>query len=302
MISEIIFQFGEFYTKSNSWIFSLITTIIGAGIGSSVTIWVLYATFKHNKKIESEKLLQSHEHKIKYLRSNIKSILNNLEIQIKSFGDFAENIKKNPLYLPTIKQVPLNELDRVVNKLNLEEYYISYIAVFGTDDNIVEEFREIISMLNFFEGNIAIFKNTLQTPFNLDNERKIKFAEIVEDSMDDIATILNNTEIENNDNDFWQFLNSTMLKYTENLVDPADLKYINDNYLEIVKKGILPFSKTVIQVHPLLMKLKRSTYIYNDIIFQNNQISTNFEILNKKMDDIFKEFTTYIKRLLEFQK
>lgn len=300
LLFDIVFQSGDFYNQDSNWYVDLLNTIIGAGIGSGVTVWALYRTFRQDKRNDETKRIQFQKEKIKYLQSLVRSILKNLKLQIGYYKTFADKIKENPFDLPLLQQVTLNELERVVHQLNQEDYYHSYLGEFGDKQEIVDEFRNIISMLNYFDGNINMNKGSLQKSFDFDYERKVKLKDLVEKSMDDTAGFLINNEILDMQHDFWNFLNQTMIDFHEKKVEQSDLKFYHDNFVEVIKKGLLDFAKTIPQAHYLIVQMKNATFIYSDIQLQNLNVADDFEKTHNEMNEFYNKFEPLTKRLMNY--
>jgi hypothetical protein len=300
ILLDIVFQSGDFYNEGNSWLMDLLNTIIGAGIGSGVTVWALYKTFNQDKRNEEERRIQFQKQKIKYFQSLIRSILKDLKLQIDYYKTFADKLRENLVDLPLLQQVSLNELEQIVHKLNQEDYYHSYLGEFGNSQEMVDEFRKIISVLNYFDGNIAMYKSSLQKSFDFDYERKVKLKDLVEKSMDDTAGFLINNEVLEKQHDFWNFLNQTMIDFHEKKTEQSDLKFYHDNFVEVIKKGLIDFSRTIPQAHYLIVQMKNATFIYSDIQMQNLNVADDFDQLHNDMKEFYGKFETLSKRLIDY--
>lgn len=77
----------NFLISSNWWL-DLVNTVIGASIGSGVTIWAVYKTFKNERKKDENKNEQFQKEKLKYFKSLILTIEKALSEQIKFFKDY----------------------------------------------------------------------------------------------------------------------------------------------------------------------------------------------------------------------
>ena len=284
----------------NSWWLDLLNTIIGAVIGTGATIWALYRTFKNDKHKDETKRIQFQKEKLKYLQSLLRSIEKGLPIQIEHFKTYANAIRQNRLELFLLTYIPLNELDRIVNKIDQEDYYHSYLGEFGDSQNVIDEFRDIISTLNYFDGNMTIIKGSLQKSFDFDYERKISLKNIIEKSMDDAAGLLINNKILENENEFWTFINDTMIEFHEKKTEHSDLGFYHANFIEPLKSGLLKFTKTIPLAHYLIIQLKNATFIYTSIQLHNVNVAEDFENWHQVMTDHFKKFTDRIKRLSNF--
>lgn len=202
--------------------------------------------------------------------------------------------------MPLLQQLSLNELEQIVHKLNQEDYYHSYLGEYGNTQEMVDEFRKIISVLNYFDGNIAMYKISLQKSFDFDYERKVKLKDLVEKSINDTAGFLINNEVLEKQHDFWNFLNQTMIDFHEKKTEQSDLKFYHDNFVEVIKNGLIDFSRTIPQAHYLIVQMKNATFIYSDIQLKNITIADDFDQLHHDMKEFYGKFETLTKRLLEY--
>jgi hypothetical protein len=300
---NIIFQFGDFLSEggeSNSWWLDLLNSVIGAAIGSGATIWALYRTFKQDKKKEEVKRIQFQKEKLKYFQSLLRTITSGLKLQIEHFKSYAIKIKNNPVDLPLLTYVPLNELDRIVNKLNQEDYYHSFLGEFGDNQIVVDEFRDIISTLNYFDGNLLIIKDSLKKSFDFDYERKISLKNIIDKSMDDAAALLINNDIIQSHNALWNFINTQMIEFHEKTTDKADLKFYYENFVEPLKNGLIEYAVTIPLAHYLIIQLKNATMLYHSIQSHNTNVADDFENWNTTMNIEYDKYLGRIKRIAEY--
>ncbi|AVR46027.1 hypothetical protein C7S20_12610 [Christiangramia fulva] len=298
IIPEIIAQAAE-KTANSEWYFNLGNTILGAGIGSGVTVWALYRTFKHDKKKEEEKRIQFQQEKIKYLQSLLRIILQNLKIQIENYKTFALAIESDLFNLPLLSEVTLNELKRIVHQIDQEDYYHSYLGEFGHSKEIVDEFRNIISLLNYYDGNIQNYKTSLEKSFSFDYDRKIELKTIVENAMDRTAGHLIESELQN-EKEFLEFMNNLMIEFHNKATSSSDLKFYFENYVEKMKKGLIHFMRDIPQAHLLMIEMKKATYIYNDIQLQNKNVSNDFMGLYSEMMDYYPKLEKNTERIMQY--
>lgn len=294
------YQFCDFYSQTNNLLSDLLNTVIGAAIGSGVVVWALYRNFREDKQRDETKRIQFQKEKIKYLQSLVRSILSDLKVQIDWDKEFVEKIREKPIDLPLLRQVPLNELERIVHQLNQEDYYHSYLGEFGNTQVIIDEFRNIISKLNYFDKNISTNSDSLKKSFEFDFERKIKLKNLVEKSMDYIAELLINNEIFEEQDDFRNFLNQTLLDFHEKKTEDSDLKFYHENFVEVLKIGLFKFVKQIPQSNYLITQMKKATFIYSDIQRQNLNVADNFETVHDQMINSFQKFEPLTNRLIEY--
>lgn len=300
-IFRIVFQSGDFYNQE-SGIKDLLNTLLGSAIGSGVTVWVLYRTFRQAKVDDENKRIQFQKEKLKYFKSLTDMILSNLNSQIEYYKSFADKISLDPFELPLLQESTLNELEQIVHKINQEDYYHSYLGEFGSSTEVINEYRNLISLLNYFDGNIKMYKIGLQKSFEFDHERKIRLKNIIEKSMDETSGFIINQDIKNNYFLFWQYINQTLFNFHNLQPQPqnADLKYFHDNFIQILKAGLVPFTTIVPVAHYLAIQLKSTTFIFNDIKKQNKAVENDFRNLHLEMKTYYKKLEIATNRLMSY--
>jgi hypothetical protein len=221
-------------------------------------------------------------------------------MQIDYYKTFSESIIANPFELPLLQQSTLNELDQIVNKINQEDYYQSYLGEFGNSTEVINEYRNIISFLNYFEGNVKMYNTSLEKSFNFDYERKIGLKKLVEKSMDETAGFIVNKEVVQNYHAFWEFINQTLFDFHQLNPAQADLPFFYANFIEPLKNGLIPFTTTVPTAHYLIIQMKSATFIFNDIKLQNINVANDFESLHNQMNTFYEQLRLATVRIMEF--
>jgi len=275
-----------------------LNTIIGAGIGSGVTIWALYRTFRQDKKTETKNKIEFQKEKLRYFQSLIRSINKDIKAQTDYFKTFSDTVKTNPLELPLLGYAPLNDLTQAVHKIDQEDYYHSYLAGFGSEQDKIEEFREIYSFLNFFDGNITLIKNSLQKSFDLDHKRKIDLKELLEKTMDEASGALVKARLNPNQSAFVTFLNDKIVEFHTNKPDETDLTYYIDNFVNKLKtKELVDFALNIPEAHSLILKLKACSQNYGIIKLQNLHLAGTFDKRHELFTQEYNKFQSKISRI-----
>lgn len=297
---DIVFQSGEFINPDNSWVTDLLVTIVGAAIGAGATIIALYFTFKHDKRKEEERRIQFQIEKVRYFQSLIKNVQKGLVSQIDNLKVFADTVKANPLEIPLLTQNPQNDIQRVVHKLNQEEYFHAYLGQLNDSPESIEEFRKLYAMLDFFDASINNITDSLKNSVQFDYERKLKVKKLVEDAMDDAASFLVNPSFVQQV-DMLKFINQIIEDAHKNKTDTSDIKYFHDNFVHPLKVGLINYGRTFPEILTLLRQLKNATYIYTEIQMQNNFVADNFQVQHDYLKKQLDEFTKVSKRLTEYK-
>jgi len=122
-------------------------SIIGGFIGVGGSLWLYNKQSKKQKAEEVKIYKQQQEEKLIYfsmLLEKIANVINTMQENIKQSINLID-IDNTNFYALTV--VPLEDLDRVSNKLNLEEYLLVYIKHSKSNDSI-KNFQNIISLVD----------------------------------------------------------------------------------------------------------------------------------------------------------
>lgn len=297
---NITFEFGGYYAgEGGSWITDLIIAIAGASIGSGVTVWALYRTFKQDKKKEEERRLQFQREKLKHFQSHIDGILSDLKTQNEFYKEFSVTLEKDFFNIPLLRSLSFNDMTRVVHKLNLEDYYHSYLGEFGDKKEVIIEFKRIISCLDYFSSQIDLYKDSLGKSIEFDYQRKIKLKNIAEKAMDSMATTIIDASMKKH-TEFCKFLDTALLTFHQNRPETYDLEYLHANFILMVKPNLIEFSETIPEASVMLIEMKKASVLFHEIPLQNRKIASDFLELHKTFKEKIDEFEGLTKRIFNY--
>jgi hypothetical protein len=300
-LADIVFQSGEFFNEDggNPW-FDFFNSAFGAFIGSIATLGAVYLHFRKDRQKERKKQLQFQIEKIRYFQSLINSIIPKLQTQIGLLKEFYEALEKDPLLIPALEIRTFYELDRMVHKINQEEYYHAYLNQFNNSNETIEEFRKIYSGLDFFEANLKQVKESFQKSFQFDYERKLDLKTKGDNVTDRIGILLQNANMNNSHPEIVKCLYSTFAEYNNrNEADISDLKNLHDNLIQKVKICLVTEESTIPEVYGILIDLKNCTHIYTEIQIQNKYVAIDFKEYHDIFVKVFSEWEKVIKQLVE---
>lgn len=301
MILSIAFEFGGYYADGGgSWITDLIIAIAGASIGSGVTVWALYKTFRQDKKKEEDRRLQFQTEKLKYFQSHIDGILSDLKTQNEFYKEFSEELEKDSFNIPLLRSLSFNDMARVIHKLNLEDYYHSYLGEFGDKKEVILEFKRIISCLDYFSSQIDLYKDGLSKSIEFDYQRKIKLKTIAENAMDTMARMGIDADMQKEHLDFSKFINTALLTFHQTRPEPYTLEYLHDNFILEVKPSLIEYSKTIPEASFILIEMKKASVLFHEIPLQNRKVASDFLELHKTFKEKIDEFEDFTKRILNY--
>lgn len=301
LLLDIIFQSGEFYDQGNGWWSELFNTIIGATIGSGATLWALYETFKRDKKNEDETRFRFQIEKIRYLKSLVEEIIRSVGKQNEFYLEFAEKVEGDTVYLPLLGQVPLNELEQVVTKLNQEDYYHSYLKIFGDTEAKVKEFRTIISLMNFLYRITNDSQITLMKSFEHDHERKIDLKKAIENSEEYAIGLIANKQMRETYPKVVALLDKSFQAYHEDRTDPSDLQYVFDKFINPAMNDLIDFGAGIPEVHNLLLKFKYAITSFNSIKIHNLELAAQYKEQHLKVSEAYAKLVQATQPLVAYK-
>jgi hypothetical protein len=298
-VLDIFFQSGEFIIPDNSWWQELLNTMLGAGIGSGVTIWALYRTFRQDKIKDEKNRIEIQIEKIKYFKSLISNTISDLKAQTGFVKTHSETVTKDPLNLPLLEIRTFNDLERLVHKINQEEYYHAYLGQFNSRNESIEEFRKIYALLDFFHASIRTVQDMFKSAQSYDYARKIKYKEQFESMTDFVATRILIGSALVNYVELYKFIDDAVVKFHPAHTDKTNIKTAYD-FVELLKSGVVKYGQQIPEINNLLIQLKNLTISYSDIMNQNKFMAEEFIDQHKYLKENLEKFETLTKRLTNY--
>ena len=194
--------YGDMYGALNTFFSGL------AFIGLIVTIAVqIYLHEKENKSKKADEDIKE-KRKLIYLENLVHRSTLFTNETIKNIRDFNILIENNPNEIPKIKQVPINEINIIVNKLNQEKIFNAYISQIQTN-----EINEIFAFFTVILGSYNSFIYSLQESIKFDAERKINCSNHINETVDELKKVILFLEkqSQNNTDDLDFFVNQKII-------------------------------------------------------------------------------------------
>jgi len=191
--------------------------------------------------------------------------------------------------------VPMYDIKRIVEVLNLEDYFLSYTLKYGTSLSNVREYKNIISSLDFLYATFNSIVSQLEKGKIHDHERKVKFNEDYQEAYEVFGRVL-----------FWldrhqiplrQPVMDAYLHFVENLVNPYDIQYyfgtfivpLHEIFAQYVSdpqnhmtEDIMSFAGKIKNLRQLFEYKKANNVVFaNDLLVQVNPIIRQIKELEK---------------------
>ena len=202
----------------------------------SLAIIAAYAAFyifikegKRDKIKEDQVQAQEELDKLNYLSFMVQDIISTSEQQSEHILAFVEELKTNPLDIPLLTFLSINNLRRITVDLNLEKYLLSYVSHFAEDrPKAIKEFNEIIASIDMLHEIFKSIPEQLIKAVNYDYERKTRIQEIhakAHNLLGPLTIKLNATDIKVA-NEFGALGNKYMAGFTSSY----DLRYFYNEF------------------------------------------------------------------------
>jgi|GEM_PF-1936505 len=163
------------YDFSKDFILPILLAILAA----YAAYYIFIKEGKRDKIKEGQIQIQEESDKLNYLSVMVQDIISTSEQQGEHILAFVEELKTNPLDIPLLTFLSINNLRRITVDLNLEKYLLSYVSHFAEDrPKAIKEFNEVIASIDMLHEIFKSIPEQLIKAVNYDYERRIRIQEI----------------------------------------------------------------------------------------------------------------------------
>ncbi|GAB3048244.1 hypothetical protein [Spirosoma pulveris] len=287
---DIVFQFGEFTNDGSMWA-DLFVAIVGTSLGGIITVSVYRAQIRHTKLEDEYKKGQQEIDRLVYFTAMINRVVPVVTNQAEEIDKFTNAIDENPLYIPQIGVYPLNDIERLANKIDHSEYYRSFYNQNKDTPESINSFNKLYSGVDFFDSQIKRMLDHAEATGKRDHESRLalkNLAAIASNAFDDLKLRVSK---EPKNKDVYKELNLLTKIYLEKVTGKQDDLSIQNDQFFVPAIGILkPFIKDDDDFYKLFMKICEAQNAYSSIIHSNERISKEFkglrEMLSKALSSV----------------
>ncbi|SDJ48115.1 hypothetical protein SAMN04487898_10345 [Pedobacter sp. ok626] len=250
-----------------------------AALAAFVAWWIFIIETKRDKKKEIKLERQQERDKLSYFSIMIRTIIDDVEYQNNALKEFSDQISIDPLQIPMMTYLSLNNLRRITFDLDLEKYLLAYVSYFDRDRQ--QAVREFNTMSGSLDVLFEIFKSLpeqLEKSHGYDHSRKEKFQEIQTTAHNLLGplTIRLQTTAPAVANE----LGAIGLKFFSAAASPYDLKLYYDLFFVPFNKFATKYVGRGMAEDALIAELATLTrdgkQVYLQIIQENKAIAQNF--------------------------
>jgi hypothetical protein len=280
MIRLIIFAISadlkrQIWGGDSTFYADLIVAIVGSIIGAFVVIYLFYRQIRLDKYIEIKRLENERDEKLKYFADVIRNVINDLEAQITSAKIISKKIKQEPLQIPLLSQTGVKDLNRIIYILDQEKFYHAFLAKYNWQPDAVKNFRNIYSHLDYFDASLKAEIESLDKKVKYDYERKVRYKNLVEESMEKIDLLILYPPF--GDTDYLQEAQEILISFRKSKGGDKGISHYQEGFILIIAPILHKKRTDSIEIAEILMLIKKAHLLYDEISKQNMVISQDFE-------------------------
>jgi len=273
---------------------NLLSGIIGAILGSLVSIAIFLIQLNKDKKLRESIINQEEFNSLIYFISTYNVILKFLSVQIPKFKEHSEEILKSPLNYAFFIEVISQDADRVINKMNHEKLFLAFVNQISLNKNIsknqlVQDFQKIISRIDLVDRIVSDAKSAQERYIYEIVRRQKTYKELAEEKILNYISLLSN-KIRNSEDEFYIVLNEVILNYYSHLTKGAEksFKHLQDELVEKLKIKLVKDFKQNSEAIKIADLCRQATWIYNESIEFSKHVSQQFSDYHKGLQDSHK--------------
>lgn len=277
MTLDIIFKFGEHYYEKGESSFwqQLIVTIIGFGF----TLGLYYL------KIRSDRHKDKNAHKKKlnnllvYYRKLLQTIINNFNKQLEIIEDYIVEQEAKLTELVLLKKVASNDFERLRN-IDHEGIFEAWTYRFN-DKESIKTYNKVNSSLDFLDGTKGeihrlFFRNSDKCDAILEEVKKM--IQLLADKVHTESFIIRLDEGEERwNNEYFVFLNDSVMKYHELISSYATFEQISNEFITPVINTYLENFVEKKNANEIILLCKNTRVRLNDVKYAMTHIIPEYK-------------------------
>jgi len=164
-------------TNENSFLYDLFKDFILpiglALLASYMVFWIFVKETNRDKQKEKSVEFQQQKDNLQFFSNIVNSVIKTSEQQNSYILEFVDLYVTDQVTFHLLTFIPLNDMRRVTEDLDLEKYLLAYVNFFAEDRRAsINEFNEIIITIDFLHAILKAMLLQLQKAQDFDAERK----------------------------------------------------------------------------------------------------------------------------------
>jgi hypothetical protein len=276
----------------------------GSFLGTITALIIFFLeSRREKKKIKNEKR-ENYRNALIYFKLLLESIVINAHKQINAYEIHAAKIKENPLEFNILQLFITQDVDRILNKFDQERLFQAYLQEFGNHVDVIKEFKNIISILDYFNSVYNQVAKSQETYLNDLNDNLLAYKDITEEEvLKNCVRIINDIRRNNVQyikDQLYIAFNDIVSNYHKTSPNPPTIEHIQKSLISPITEYVINNFKAVPDAFDIADECRRATWLYNDIIFKATTIASEFNNYHKGMAEVLAKLEGY-RRILDFQ-
>ncbi|WP_296685860.1 hypothetical protein [Flavobacterium sp.] len=268
--------------------------IISALIGTGTALLIFYLTIQSEIKKEKKKSKDEDSNRVRHFSNLIKSSIGHIEKITSNLDEMVSNYEKNNLEFQLLRFSPNKSLNRLEKLLKNENYFLSYINIFG--ESKIKTFNNISSEVDYFNMQIDQLWTMVEKSQHFDYERKTKFKFQVNDLMNLTAwftkqpNLLEYADIEK--------LNSYIKDFYDNIQDETDLNYFYEFIRKVLENVLIKYTNNQLILEHL-PKFRDTSVLFREIKMQNDNHKEDLKQISKTLKHSLQSYKSDASELIK---
>ncbi|MGZ4072715.1 MAG: hypothetical protein ACXVDZ_04335 [Bacteroidia bacterium] len=291
--SQLLWDLGKDY----------VLPIILASGAAYMAYYIFVKETKRDKTKEDERKKQDQIDKLFFFSTLVGNAIDSAVQQKDNIKEHIRNVKKDDVNFHIITWISVNDIRRITQELNLEEYLLAYTNYYDGDRKAtVKEFMNIISGIDYLQEVFEQIPNSLELAQKYDDERKTTIASLFAKSYNLLGDLF--IYLQQNSPSEYAILNEIMKKFHENKPDDlSKVEFYNEYFFipinDFCVKNLKPEEQILEQFKELAILTRDCKQTFNQIKFENNRINAELFDDFKTICKTIKDLNEYSKRILE---
>lgn len=290
----ILHQSGEFYeVNSASWAKAIIGPVIAALV--ALTLYFLKVNYDEMQR-KKDKVSMDNQ-RLHYFTSMTESVIKKNQDQAKYIVDFIKEFKENVIKIPLPTYIAHNDMRRILELKNHQEFYHSYLSKFGYNTVTVTDFRNIFNCLDYIDEQRTTFDLQVERGRKFEYEQKEKYSDYFKELFNNVMQLYHKYNSTNTASDYTEFIKKTIDNYRAKTTDKSDFQQIEDNFITPLRKGLTSDYLNKDQAFDFLTICNMCSSIILNLRHNNQHLLGNTENLSKEYKQATEDLLKYADRL-----
>lgn len=283
---NFFYQSGEFSDSGGMSIGEIVVQLLVAFIGAGAAILVFYLQSRNDRSKQLALQENFENDSIKYLYHLMSGAMDVIEAFSLSINQSVQAFEQSDKsQLPIIEKHSFNDLDRIVNKINQEQYYHALLKRIKR-----EKIEGIFSGFDFFYGSMNFIETNTDNQYEIFKALVSNFEKSLISSAESVSKYIGKLKREGKrDTELFNRLNNSLKEYVSIVEENKGRSYVSimfimrDRFLYPLVEYIVYLEEKDEEVEQLGYTLSNTNKLIEPIIIHNKAMVENLEQFNEEL-------------------